>query len=210
MKKCIKLDFKEIVLKIASTKRSDKTFLLTSKLCPLGDFRLQRDVFETCNKWSKWQDVPVDIKISSPRNCQPLLRGYKHALNHEKFYKIRLQRDFFELVANDRSDKRLLLTSKLCFLGSSAPDLRLYTFIKSRKDVYKVRGQRLKRFFLNLQQMIIMMRPFCWHQNFDPNGLSAPAQGLCLNFFFSIIADFNISSALSWVIQDQWSIANFD
>ena len=23
--------------------------------------RLQRDFFETCNKWPKWQDVPVDI-----------------------------------------------------------------------------------------------------------------------------------------------------
>ena len=34
--------------------------------------RYQRDFFETCNKWPKWQDVPVDIKISSPRCCQPL------------------------------------------------------------------------------------------------------------------------------------------
>ena len=25
----------------------------------------------------------------------------------------------------------------------------------------------------------------CWHQNFGPNGLSAPAQGLCLNYFSS-------------------------
>ena len=47
------------------------------------------------------------------------------------FYKIRLQRDFFKLVANDRSDKRFLLKSKFCPLGLSAPDLRLYTFIKS-------------------------------------------------------------------------------
>ena len=27
--------------------------------------RLQRDVFETCNKWRNWQDVPVDIKRTS-------------------------------------------------------------------------------------------------------------------------------------------------
>ena len=32
--------------------------------------------------------------------------------------------------------------------------------------------------------------------SFGPNGLSAPAQGLCLNFFSSITTDFNISSAL--------------
>ena len=45
-----------------------------------------------------------------------------------------------------------------------------------------------------------------WHQNFGPNGLSAPAQGLCLIFFSSIsAADFNISSAVRWAIQDQWS-----
>ena len=49
------------------------------------------------------------------------------------------------------------------------------------------------------------MRPSCWHQNFRPSGLSAPGQGLCLNFFSSITADFNISSAFRWAIQDQWS-----
>ena len=53
--------------------------------------------------------------------------------------------------------------------------------------------------------MTIVIRPTCWHQNFGPNGLSAPAQGLCLNVFSSITADFNISSAIRWAIQDQWS-----
>ena len=40
--------------------------------------RLQREFFETCNKWPKWQDVSVDIKISSPKGCQLLPRGYIH------------------------------------------------------------------------------------------------------------------------------------
>ena len=31
---------------------------------------------------------------------------------------------------------------------------------------------------------------------------------LCLNLFSSITADFNISSAFRWVIQDQWSSGN--
>ena len=57
--------------------------------------------------------------------------------------------------------------------------------------------------------MTIVMRPTCWHQNFDPNGLSAPAQGLCLNVFSSITADFNISSAIRWAIQDQWSSGSY-
>ena len=49
------------------------------------------------------------------------------------------------------------------------------------------------------------MRPSCVHKSFDPNVLSAPTLGLCLNFFSSITADFNILSALRWAIQDQWS-----
>ena len=40
--------------------------------------RVQRDVFETCNKWPKLQEVSVDIKILSPRDCLPLPRGYIH------------------------------------------------------------------------------------------------------------------------------------
>ena len=98
-KKCIKSDFKEKILKLATNYRSDKMFLLTSKFRPQGvvspcpgaiyiykimkkkkmsKIRLQRENFETCNKLPKWQDVPVDIKISSPRGCQPLPRGYIH------------------------------------------------------------------------------------------------------------------------------------
>ena len=50
------------------------------------------------------------------------------------------------------------------------------------------------------------MRPSCWHKHFGPNGLSAPTLQLCLNFFSSITADFNISSALRWAVQDQWSV----
>ena len=57
-------------LKLATDDRSDKKFLLTSKLCPLGGGGV-----------AVW----------------PLPRGYIHVLIHEKkMYKIRLQRDFFE------------------------------------------------------------------------------------------------------------------
>ena len=37
---------------------------------------------------------------------------------------------------------------------------------------------------------------FLLTSNFGPNGLSALSQGLYLNFFSSVTADFNISSAL--------------
>ena len=71
------MDFSEIIvvydLKLATDDRSDKTFLLTSKLfpleavCPLPrgyihvlnhkkkmfEIRLQKDFFEACNQWVK-------------------------------------------------------------------------------------------------------------------------------------------------------------
>ena len=93
----------------------------------------------------KWQDISVDIKTLSPGGCLPLPRGYMyiHVENHEKnCIKSDFKETFLKLVASDWSDKRFLLTSKFCPLGLSAPDLRLYTFIKSWKDVYKVRDWR--------------------------------------------------------------------
>ena len=54
-----------------------------------------------------------------------------------KLYKIRLQRDFLKLVANDQSDQRFLLTSIFSPLALSASDLRLCTFIKSKKMCIK-------------------------------------------------------------------------
>ena len=98
-KKCIKSDFKEIFLKLVTNDRSDRMFLLASKLHPQGvvspcpgaifiykimkkmyKIRLQRNCFETCSKWPKWQDVHVGIKISPPMGCQPLSRGYIHKI----------------------------------------------------------------------------------------------------------------------------------
>ena len=54
----------------------------------------------------------------------------------------------------------------------------------------------VEEILLNLKQMTIVMRLSCSHQNIGSTGLSAPAQGLCLNFFSSITTEFNISSAL--------------
>ena len=68
-----------------------------------------------------------------------------------------------------------------------------------------IKSEVEKILFLNLQQMTIVMRLSCWYQNFGPNGMSAPVQGLCLNVISAITTDFNISSALKWEIQDQSS-----
>ena len=109
------MDFSETIvvcdLKLATDDRSDRKFLLTWNLCPLGavcplprgyiqvlnhgkntcmyKIRLQRDFFETCIKWVKWEGLSVDIKILSPKilspgGCLPLPRGYIHVLKHEK------------------------------------------------------------------------------------------------------------------------------
>ena len=99
--KCIKSDFKEIFLKLATNDRSDKMFLLTSK------FRPQL--------------------VVSP--CPGAIYMFK--IMKKKCIKSDFKEIFLKLVANDGSDKRFLLTSEFCPLGMSAPDLRLYTFIKS-------------------------------------------------------------------------------
>ena len=112
-KKFIKSDLKNIFLKLATNEWSDKTLLLTSKLCPLravcpcpGAIYMYKIMKKNCIK-SEFKEI-----------------------------------FFFKLVANDRSDKRFLLTSKFCPLGVYAPHLLLYTFIKPWKDVYKVKGWR--------------------------------------------------------------------
>ena len=47
-----------------------------------------------------------------------------------------------KLATNDRSDKKFLLTSKLCPLGAVCPPAPgLYTCIKSWKELYKIRLQ---------------------------------------------------------------------
>ena len=83
-------------------------------------------------------------------------------------YKIRLQRHFFfKLAINEWNDKTYMLTPKLCPLGALPLLMKIYC-IKSD----------FKQIFWNLQHMTGMTKGSCWHQNFVPKGLSAPALGL--------------------------------
>ena len=89
------MDFSETIvvydLKLATDDLSEKKFLFTSKLCPLG---------AVCS----------------------LPRGYIHVLNQEKnCIKSDFKEIFFKHVANDKSGKRFLLTSKFCSLGIVCP-----------------------------------------------------------------------------------------
>ena len=116
LKMCIKSEFKEICLKLATNGRSHKDFLLTSKVCPQGVFcpcpgaiymykiiknvykiRFRRDHFETGNIWARRKGLSVVIKFLSPMGCLPLPGAiYMWKKNtHIKNGKNRLQRDFF-------------------------------------------------------------------------------------------------------------------
>ena len=65
---------------------------------------------------------------------------------------------------------------KLCPLGAVCPLPHGYIHeLNPVNNVYKIRHQR---FLWNLQQMGKLIRPFCWHENFVPRGLSASAWGL--------------------------------
>ena len=129
-KNCIKSDFKDVFFKLATNEWSDKTYLLTSKLCPLGavcpllmniyciksDFK---EIFWNLQhmtevaRGSCWHQNFVPKELSAPS-----LGIYTCIKSWKKLYKI-IQRVvffvcFFKLVANDLSDKRFLLTSKFC------------------------------------------------------------------------------------------------
>ena len=90
------MDFSETIvvydLKLATDDRSDKKFLLTSKLCPMG-----------------------------AAAC-PLPRGYIHVLTHEKnCIKSDFKEISLKLATDGKSDKAFLLTSKFCPLGAVCP-----------------------------------------------------------------------------------------
>ena len=94
--------------------------------------RLQRDFFETCNKWVKWYGLSVDIKILSPAGCLPLPlplpRGYIHVLNHEK--NVKSKRFFFKLATNGLVTRCSCWYQNFVPKGSSAPAPGLYICIK--------------------------------------------------------------------------------
>ena len=106
-KKCIKSDLKEIFFKLATNEWSDKTFVLTSKLCPLG---------AVCS-------------------CPGAIYMYK--IMKKKCIQSKSSKIFL-------LKQMTYVTRGFCWHQNFVPRgcLRLYTFIKSWKDVCKVRGWR--------------------------------------------------------------------
>ena len=180
---CIKSEFKEICLKLATNGWSDKGFLLTSKVCAQGIFcpcprainmykiiinmykiRFQRDHFETCNIWAKRKDLSVVIKIVSPMDCLPLPGAIYILWNMKKML---IKSDFkavsFKPATSGQSGKGFLLTSKVCPQGVVCPCPGTIYIFKIIKNVYKIRF-----LFLNLPRMGKVIRAFCWHQHLSP------------------------------------------
>ena len=160
---CIKSEFEEICLKLATNGRSDKGFLLTSKVGPQGVFcpcpgaiymykiiknmykiRFRRDHFETCNIWAKRKGLSIVIKILTPMDCLTLSEAIYLWWNMKKMY---IQSDFKEFVfkpaTNGQSDKGFLLTSKVCPQGVVRPCPRAIYIYKIIKNVFKIILQRL-------------------------------------------------------------------
>ena len=81
-----------------------------------------------------------------------------------------------KLATDDRSDKKFLLTSKLCPLGSVCPLHQGYIHVINYET--NCIKSDFKEISLKLEQMGKVIRPFCWHQHFVPWGLSFPAPGL--------------------------------
>ena len=139
--------------KLATNGQSDKAFLLASGFCPQRvvcpwaiymwkniknayKIRIQRDLFETCKKWSKWYGLSVDIKSLFPSGFLPLPRGLYTCI---RSFKMCLKSYFkgivLKLATNEQSDKGFLLTSTFVPEGLSAPAFGLYTSIKALKYI---------------------------------------------------------------------------
>ena len=134
-KMCIKSDFEFMYLVVSLVVlRAGCGIWLYQFLIIAYLFTFQINVFETCSKWLKWQEVSVDIKILSPGDCQPLSCGYIHLLNHEK---MSMKSEVEQMTKVMRPS---CWHQNVCSNVLSAPAQGLYTCRKSWKSVHKIRG----------------------------------------------------------------------
>ena len=112
--------------------------------------------------------LSVDIKILSPRGCLPL-PGAIYIYKIIKYvYKIRFL--FLNLEGIGKVIRAFCCHRKFVPKGLYALATGLYTCIKNKKNVYKI---RLRRDHFETCNMGKEKRPFCCHKIFVPNGLSA-------------------------------------
>ena len=132
--------------------------------------------------------------------CSVAIYMYK-IMKKKKMYKIRLQRDFFETCSKWPKWLEVSVDIKILSPGIVLPWSVANIHLSNHKMMC-IKSE-VEEILFKLATNDHSDEAFSWHHNFGPNGLSAIAIEQCLNFFSSITADFNISSAVSWAIQDQ-------
>ena len=144
-----------------------------AKICIKSDFK---DIFWNLQQMGKvtrpfwWHQKFVHKGLSAPAP-----RLYTCGKKLKMCIKSEFKEIVLKLATNDQSGKSFLLTSKFWPQGFVCPcpgAIYMYKIIKKC-----VENQNSKRSFWNLQQMVKVIKPFCWDQNFDPKALSAPAPG---------------------------------
>ena len=125
-----------------------------------------------------------------------------HVLNHEKkkCIKSHFKEIFFKLATNEWSDKTISVDIKTSSPGGCLPLLM---------NIYCIKSD-FKEIFWNLQHMTEVTRGSCWHQNFVPKGLSAPALGLytCIKSWknlYKLVANDLSEKRFLWNSQN-WSM----
>ena len=153
---CIKSDFDEIILKLATYGQREKAFLFSSKFCPQWVVCPCLGLY-TCEKIKHIRNVKKSDFKEIFLNCQQMGKVIRNFYWHKNFvpkglsvpalgqytciksFKMCLKSYFKEIVlklaTNGQSDKGFLLTSTFVPKGLSVSALGLYTCIKALKYI---------------------------------------------------------------------------
>ena len=168
-KMCIKSDFEFMYLVVSLVVlRAGCGIWLYQFLIIAYIFTFQIDVFETCSKRLKWQEISVDIKNLSPGGCPPLSCGYIHLQ-----YSIMKRCPWSQRLNKWPKWWGLPVDIKMLALMYCLPPPKGYIHVEKHEKVC-------------IKSVIKVIRPFCFHQQNCPQGLSHLALGLdtlytCMN-----------------------------
>ena len=167
------------------------------KLCPL--LRSYIHVLNHENNCIKSAFKEISLKLSTNRKSDkaflltpkfsPLgslcpCAGATCSKSWKKLYKIRLQRHFFKTCNKWMKWQDISVDIKTLSPGGCLPLLM---------NIYCIKSD-FKEIFWNLQHITEVTRGSCWHQNFVPKGLSAPALGLytCIKSWKNCIKSYRV------------------
>ena len=190
---CIKSGFKDIFLKLVTNEWSDKTFLLTSKFCPLGTICPCPGTVHMYKSWKK-KSIKSDFKeiflklatndrsdtmflLTSKFHPQGVISPCPGAMYIYKSWKKKVQnqtRVFWNLQQMTEVTRCSCWHQNFIWKGLSAPALGLYTCIKSWKNCIK---SDFKEIFLKLATNDRSDTMFLMTLNFHPQGVVSPCPG---------------------------------